>query len=352
MRAGMACRAVLLAFACPLGVSCVPAPMLPYSTDLPPMILVPAVSSGLAVDRRAEFRGVFCELVAAGEGPLPCEEHLHRLSGEAEAVEPASSGPSPSVRIGVVPGFGYQCFGQFLEPFALGRQDLARAGYEVEIIPVEGFGSAAGNGDIIASHLSAAGPGERWLLVGYSKGTTDILEALWRHPEVAPQVAAVVSVAGVVGGTAQAEVSPAMASLIGLLPGPECDVDPQPAVDSLKRAERQARLAAGPLPAGVPTYSLVTFAPRERLPLALRRSQDKLNLVDPDNDGELVFYDQVIPGSRLLGYLNTDHITVALDIITTNGVIAGVLRADPDFPRSAMLQAAVRLVEEDLANAR
>ena len=126
MRAGKPFRAIALAVACGLCAACVPSPMLPYSTDLPPMILVPAVSSGLAVDRRAEFRGVFCELVSGVEGALPCEEHLHRLSGEPEIVEPAHSAPAPSVRIGIVPGFGYQCFTQFLEPFLEGASVPAR----------------------------------------------------------------------------------------------------------------------------------------------------------------------------------------------------------------------------------
>ena len=39
------------------------------------------------------------------------------------------------------------------------------------------------------------------MLIGYSKGTPDILEAVVNHPEAMHRVAAVVSFAGVVGGT-------------------------------------------------------------------------------------------------------------------------------------------------------
>ena len=41
----------------------------------------------------------------------------------------------------------------------------------------------------------------RVVLVGYSKGAPDILEAIVNYPEIRPRVAAVVSAAGAVGGS-------------------------------------------------------------------------------------------------------------------------------------------------------
>ena len=36
--------------------------------------------------------------------------------------------------------------------------------------------------------------------------------------------------------------------------------------------------------------------------------------IDPLNDGQLLFIDQLIPGSALLGYVNADHWTVAIPV--------------------------------------
>ena len=53
-------------------------------------------------------------------------------------------------------------------------------------------------------HEDAAG---RVVLLGYSKGIVDILEAVVSYPEIRPRVAAVVSLAGAVGGSPLANVA-------------------------------------------------------------------------------------------------------------------------------------------------
>ena len=52
---------------------------------------------------------------------------------------------------------------------------------------------------IMAMDLGPGAP--RLVLVGYSKGAPDVLEAIVNYPEIRPRVAAVVSVAGAVGGS-------------------------------------------------------------------------------------------------------------------------------------------------------
>jgi hypothetical protein len=39
-----------------------------------------------------------------------------------------------------------------------------------------------------------------------------------------------------------------------------------------------------------------------------------LEKIHPLNDGQLLFVDQLIPGSALLGYVNADHWTVAVPV--------------------------------------
>ena len=43
-------------------------------------------------------------------------------------------------------------------------------------------------------------------------------------------------------------------------------------------------------------------------------SYDLLSIMDPRNDGYVLWTDQVIPGATLLGYVNLDHYDVALPV--------------------------------------
>jgi hypothetical protein len=46
----------------------------------------------------------------------------------------------------------------------------------------------------------------------------------------------------------------------------------------------------------------------------LSSSYDKLARIDARNDSQMIFYDQVIPGSTLVGYINADHWALAVPI--------------------------------------
>ena len=103
--------------------------------------------------------------------------------------------------------------------FALGHlQDL---GYHTALIKVDGLSSSTHNARQIRDAVVAMdlAPDERLVLVGYSKGTPDILEGLATYPELARRVAAVVSVAGAVGGSPLADdASPPMLTLLNICP--------------------------------------------------------------------------------------------------------------------------------------
>jgi hypothetical protein len=69
-----------------------------------------------------------------------------------------------------------------------------------------------------------------------------------------------------------------------------------------------------PLPLEFPYYSLVTYPNPGRISTVLKSSYNKLSKIDARNDSQLLFYDQVIPGSSLLGYLNADHWVLAVPV--------------------------------------
>ena len=95
-------------------------------------------------------------------------------------------------------------------------------------------------------------------------------------------------------------------------------------------------------------YSLAAFADREGISLILHSSYDKLALIDPRNDSQVVFHDALVPGGALLGYLNADHWAVALPFTREHPTIAETFVTRNAFPREVLLEAIARFVEESL----
>jgi hypothetical protein len=70
--------------------------------------------------------------------------------------------------------------------------------------------------------------------------------------------------------------------------------------------------------------------------------------VDPRNDSQVIFYDQVIPGSVLLGYINADHWAAAVPFNRNHPVLGAMFVDKNAFPREVLFEAILRYVEEDL----
>ena len=193
----------------------------------------------------------------------------------------------------------------------------------------------------------------RLVLVGYSKGAPDILEAVVRYPEIHGRVAAVLSAAGAVGGSAlandaeqeQAELAPALARR-------EVRQGRRGAVASLRPDVRKAWMAQNPLPPGLRYYSLVTLPTPDRVSRIIEKSYKGLGEIDWRNDSQVIYSDQIIPGSTLLGFLNADHWAIAVPVNRSHPVISRSLVDKNDYPREALLEAVLRFIEEDLATSR
>ncbi len=110
-----------------------------------------------------------------------------------------------------------------------------------------------------------------------------------------------------------------------------------------------AWLAQHPLPGDVHYYSVVTFPAPERISSILESSYKKLSRVDARNDSQVIFYDEVIPGSSLLGYINADHWALAVPIARTHPTVGALFVTQNAYPREALIEAILRFVEEDLA---
>jgi pimeloyl-ACP methyl ester carboxylesterase len=188
------------------------------------------------------------------------------------------------------------------------------------------------------------------VLFGYSKGAPDVLEALVRYPELGERVVAFVSIAGAVGGSALADdATQHQAKLFLHWPKAKCDAGDGGAVASLRPSVRRAWLAENKLPPAIRFYSVVTLPDQDHVSSIVKPTYEKLAKIDPRNDGQVIYSDQIVPGSTLLGFLNADHWAVALPIDRSHPVVGSTFVNRNDYPREALLEALLRYVEEDLA---
>jgi len=349
----IACAAFLLS-------GCGSAPLIAYSTDTPPLVLANAAQAGVT-DGRARFREIFCAVLQARGETLPdyrpCDDALTRVGSEpAPGSMPVGLAPSSQGMVAVfVGGIGYECVHAWLEPAGTVERHLSENGYGLQEIQVDGLSSSANNARQIRDALLAmpepVGP-PRVVLIGYSKGAPDILEAIVAYPEIHSRIAAVVSAAGTVAGSPLAnDAEQYQAALFRHFPGATCTAGDGGGVASLRTSVRRSWLAANPMPADLRYYSLVTFPDPERISSVLKPGYRKLSRVDARNDGQMVFYDQVIPRSTLMGYVNADHWAIALPIARSHERIGSWFATENAYPREALAEAIMRFVEEDLSGA-
>ena len=319
-----------------------------YTVDVPATV----------ADGRGRFREIYCAVLRE-HGPglpdyRPCEQALSPVRGEPPGPgRPVDLGPSRRRLVAsIVPGIGYSCMAQWLSPTHAAVDHVRAYDYGMIPIDVDALSGIEINArqvrDAILALPAEDGPA-RLVLIGYSKGALDILEALVRHPEVRARVAAFVSTAGAIGGSPLAEhASQWQADLMRYWPGSGCDKGDGGGVESLRPDVRAEWMAANPLPSGIRYYTLVTLPTPERISRVIRPTYRKLGRIDWRNDSQVIYSDQMLPGSTLLGFLNADHWAVAVPVKRTHRRIGASFVDQNDYPREALLEAVLRFVEEDL----
>jgi len=252
----------------------------------------------------------------------------------------------------VVAGIGYSCFAKWLDPPGTVAAHLRKYEYDQFLIEVDALSGIEKNArqirDAILAIPKESGP-PRLVLVGYSKGMPDILEAVVRYPEIHDRIAAILSAAGAVGGSALAnDAEQEKAEFLQHWPGAVCNEGDGGAVVSLRPDVRTAWMTQNLLPPGLHYYSLVTLPTPDRVSRIIKKSYRKLGEIDWRNDSQVIYYDQIIPGSTLLGLLNADHWAIAVPLNRSHSIISRSMVDQNDYPREALLEAALRFIEEDL----
>lgn len=316
------------------------------------------VSAKAVHDGRARFREILCAVNASNPGEYvdrrSCEHILHRFQDEAPGKGTGVDlGPiAGGLRIFIVPGIFGECVAHVVRPFEDGWARIRGLGVAVEFLPVSGRSGSAHNAAQIAEHLKSVEvrPGQKVVLLAYSKGASDAMEALVSFASVASKVDALVSVAGVINGTPVADrLAPLYQSVLSALPVAECAPGDGLGVASLRRSERLGWLARAKLPERVRYYSISGFDDDDRISTPLRPFWKMLEHVDPRNDGQVIFFDAVIPGGTLLGYVKADHWAISLPFSTSSNALGAAFVDRNAFPRGVLLESMVRFVAEDLA---
>jgi hypothetical protein len=298
-------------------------------------------------DLRSRLGDIFCSVLRrenpdSGEWGA-CSEYFEGGGKEDVDLAPLST----NYRVLVVPGFMSSCFSD-APAFQEGQEHLRSKGVTVELLPVSN-GASEENARAIAEYLTSkmVDDKRKFIVIGYSKGTPDVQVALANHPEARSAVAAFISVAGASGGSPIADSIPGQADRwIKQFNMQKCQGDISLGFKSLRRDVRQAFLSSFPHPF-VPTYSLVALSSQKNTSKALLNSWELLRVFEAALDGQVTKSDAIIPEAKYLGAAIADHFAIALPFDKSPDQL---IRSNMGsrFPRAAMFDALVRLVQQDL----
>jgi hypothetical protein len=335
-------------------------PVVPYTVDDTALDLLPGDRADIE-DGRGRFREIFCTVLEDHGRDLPdykpCEEAFTRVGQEPPATgAPVNLGPSgEDFLVGLVPGLGWQCVRKWLDEDNSAPEHVARYGFEVRLFEVDGTSSSGNNARQIRDHVIALSTEEKMrplILMGHSKGTVDILQAVVSYPEVRDRVVAVVSVAGAVGGSPLADnAKQSRVDMLTHVPRSGCETGDHGAIDSLKPEVRKQWLANNPLPNHIRYYSVIALPDPDHVSSGLKSAYRKIGKVDTRNDGQLIFYDQFIPAATLLAFANADHWAMSTPVAHQLPIAQSTFANKNDYPQEVLLESILRYVEEDLARA-
>jgi hypothetical protein len=334
--------------------------------EMPPPAMLYPLGMPPVSDARVPFRNLLGAVVQQRHGYYPDERKLenilHDLGETPSTPVPVALPDTPSdLVVIIVSGVLWECVSNVSLPFGRGKSvdiateyDYLKPRYgQVDVVHVRGIATSEHNAKIVEEAIRKHQDAANVIIVAYSKGVPDTLEALRRMGAETPRnIRALVSVAGVVSGSPLADWLNRYKRILQILPTPSaCSHVNENFLKSITRDRCLHWLAKNwsSMPQGIRYYSLVTFTPPQRMHWFLRLLYAKLAEVEPRNDSHMLIHDQVLPGADLLGYVKSDHWAVALPFNRSGGSFwKWLLRNHNAFPREVLFEAILRYVEDDL----
>jgi len=329
---------------------CTAKPVLPVAETMPPIVLAGLGDAGVR-DLRHLYRAAVCGQLPTGSPP--CEELILRFPNEAAAGSLSKpTGIQNRYQIAFVPGFFSDCLNGMFYPFTDVITDLTGLGFVVHNLPTFGRASSAANAARLADQLAQLGPDPKpFIMLVYSKGLPDVLELLLRHPQTSQRIAAIISIAGAANGSALAdEFYEIYRDWLARLPISGCDPGTGDEVRDLRRDVRLEWWTQHGSAITVPIFSIVAVPKPDRVSPILKQPHAKLAGIDPHNDGLLLWYDSIVARGYLLGYVNADHLAIAVPISQQVPPFSFLFK--DDVPRAAIARAAIEVVAGTLETIR
>jgi hypothetical protein len=340
--------AVMLAFMCsPTACASIPAPPVDYSFNTP--LVSAALGAVPVLDSRREFAEVFCKAQKKSGNP-DCGKYLELPGG------PPQDKPLPpiidSYQVIVVAGIFSACLPKNVTIFEQGIAALKKDGLSsADVVPVSATGSTEEHAREIAKWVRDHRDDSRpFIAIGYSQGAADLLQAYASDSDVAATVAAVITIAGAVGGSRLADgIPPAVVATLKNLKIdlPTCRLESLDGVNSLRRSVRRDFLT-NPKTKLPRSYSIAAKSTYRTTSRVLQSGWKQLSAYSIDQDSQVIRDDAMVPGGQFLGTALGDHWAVALPFEETHDPVLKHFVDRNIFPRTDLIESVVRFVMKDL----
>ncbi len=303
-------------------------------------------------DCRQRFFARYRALREADQEPIHSELFLlPETTAERQPATPAASSHKTTCTL-IVPGLLGDSVSAIVAPFLMARRALDAEGYCTEIAWGNGRRGSSYTASLLRQSIldEANTAGAPVNIIAYSKGCADVMHMLVNHPDTHAHVAALVSYAGVVGGSPLADNASWLArTLLQYAPLPGSGSGDGLAIRELSTDFRQQWLQENPLPRHIRYASIAATPNREQVSWVLRSSYDKLARFSPHNDSQVLLPHAILPNSELLAIVKADHWAIALPVEHRLPLLSRTLINRNYFPRRAILRTIIDYLNNEPA---
>ena len=333
--------------------ACIKTP--PVTYPIPPGISasVPPSQLKMSLQYASTFCSVLRERAFDGDGWGACDTYLKMEAVPQPAPPPELSNDWTLLLVG---GLGAQCFAPDVVAFDDAARHLEKFhSMKSYVIPVAAFDTTEQNAVALRDYVAKLSE-KRFIAVTHSKGAADFMVALAAYPNELKRVEALITVAGAVGGSWLVDdFTELNQKVLRKFSLPQCLPPPRGVpngIDSMRRRTRQEYLArTEPI---WRAYSITAVSDERNTSDVLIPLWKRVRPYAMEQDSHIVERESVVPGGKFLGRALGDHWAVAMPFHGNPRVPGDALEIinHNRFPRAALIEAAVRVVIDDLRSAR